>query len=207
MSLDAIGLIGAGGQATEIVGYCSRPIVFYAVDQKYFVEGRPCIALEDPGEKAIGTEVVIALGAPGARRAALRKWPGRRFAILVADSSFVANSAELGRGTVVAPRAVVMAEAVVGQHVLLNTGAIISHECVIGDFATISPGALLGGRVQIGDGVFVGIGATVRDGVRIGSGAVIGAGAVVIGDVDEREVMVGVPARRTRVASEWLLRI
>jgi acetyltransferase-like isoleucine patch superfamily enzyme len=53
----------------------------------------------------------------------------------------------------------------------------------------------LGGGVQVGNGSFVGMGATVRQSIRIGHDSVIGAGAVVVNDVPDAVVVLGVPAR------------
>ena len=45
----------------------------------------------------------------------------------------------------------------------------------------------------------LGAGATVLDGVRIGSHVVVGAGAVVTGDLPDRAVAAGIPARVLRL--------
>ena len=47
----------------------------------------------------------------------------------------------------------------------------------------------------LGENVWLGTGAKVMDGVRIGRDAIVGAGAVVTGDLPERTIAVGVPAR------------
>lgn len=49
--------------------------------------------------------------------------------------------------------------------------------------------------VSVGAGVWMGAGAKVMDGVSIGADAIIGAGAVVRGDVPDRAIAVGIPAR------------
>lgn len=49
--------------------------------------------------------------------------------------------------------------------------------------------------VKIGDHVHIGANATILPGVSIGHGSTIGAGAVVIRDVAEGSVVVGVPAK------------
>ena len=59
----------------------------------------------------------------------------------------------------------------------------------------MSPGANLAGEVTVGDCAWVGIGAVVKEGIRIGSDAVVGAGAAVVSDVDDGDVVGGVPAR------------
>lgn len=119
-------------------------------------------------------------------------------------SSMVAASARIGRGATLLAGAIVNSGAVLGDNVLVNTGAIIEHDCTIGDHVHIATGARLASTVTVGEGAHVGIGCTVRQSLRIGANAVVGAGAVVISDVPDNVVVVGVPARflRDRVPEE-----
>ena len=50
------------------------------------------------------------------------------------------------------------------------------------------------GGIIIDDDAWLGVGVTVLDGVRIGKGAVVGAGSVVMKDVPDGAVVMGVPA-------------
>jgi len=54
-------------------------------------------------------------------------------------------------------------------------------------------------RVLIGAGADIGAGATVLPGCRIGRGAIIGAGTVVTGDIPDRAIAAGAPARVLRL--------
>lgn len=49
--------------------------------------------------------------------------------------------------------------------------------------------------ISIGNDVWIGSGVKILDGVTIGDGAVIGAGSVVIHDIEEFSIAVGVPAK------------
>ena len=51
------------------------------------------------------------------------------------------------------------------------------------------------GEPHLGSDVYVGTGAKLLGSIRVGSGVVIGANAVVIGDVPDQHVAVGIPAR------------
>jgi UDP-perosamine 4-acetyltransferase len=59
----------------------------------------------------------------------------------------------------------------------------------------IGPGAHVAGLVNIGNSCFIGIGSTLKDCIIIGNNSVIGAGTVVLKDIPENSVSIGVPSR------------
>src|SRR5205807_7133394 len=70
----------------------------------------------------------------------------------------------------------------------------------IGSGVTLVSGVTLGMRNEhafpsLGDNVYVGAGARVLGGVRIGNNVSVGANAVVLSDVPDNSIAVGVPAR------------
>jgi serine O-acetyltransferase len=90
-------------------------------------------------------------------------------------------------------------------------GQIMIHDSVtIGDNATIYNGVTIGlqhdtdtqGPV-VGNNVYVGAGAKVLGPIKIGNNVSIGANAVVIRDVPDNCVAVGVPARIIQKSSEY----
>jgi sugar O-acyltransferase (sialic acid O-acetyltransferase NeuD family) len=209
----AVGIIGVGDQARETAGYlldAGRQVAFYAAEDSHLAEARgdarigaPVLSLAEAHEQHPDVPVVVALGYPGDRSRLAGAWPGSLYASLVSDRAWLAPGVEVGEGTVVCPGAMVNRLARIGRHVMINLGATISHDCQIGDFVTVSPGASVAGHVALGDGTFVGIGATISDRVQVGEGCLIGAGAVVVRDVADGQVVAGVPARMTRVLTEW----
>lgn len=118
-----------------------------------------------------------------------------RLLTVIHPTAYASPTAQLGAGTVLLANAVVGADAVIGQGVIVNSAAVVEHDCNIGDFSHIAPGSRLGGGVNIGVNALIGLGAVVREGTRIGSNAKVGAGAVVLADVAEEAVVVGIPAR------------
>jgi hypothetical protein len=89
-----------------------------------------------------------------------------------------------------------------GPFVLVNRGASIGHHADLGEFTSIGPSATLAGEVTLGPGAAVGAGAVVLPGITIGEHAVVGAGTVVTGDVPDRSLVVGNPARVVREGLE-----
>jgi serine O-acetyltransferase len=81
-------------------------------------------------------------------------------------------------------------------------GIIIGGSVVFGDDCVIRNGVTVGQRHTglraapvIGNRVDIGAGAKILGAIRIGDGAIIGANAVVLIDVPENAIAVGVPAR------------
>ncbi|MGD8813804.1 MAG: acetyltransferase [Anaerolineales bacterium] len=107
-------------------------------------------------------------------------------------------SARVGEGLTMMAGAVVNAATSLGDNVIINTGAIVDHDCVIGNHVHIATGARLASSVQVDEGVHIGLGASIRQSIHIGRNSVVGAGAVVVDDVPENVVVVGIPAHILR---------
>ncbi len=209
----AVGIVGVGDQARETAGYvldAGGEVRWYAAEAEFLAGARADSRLEAPVLSLLEAHaghpdvpVLVALGYPGDRSRMAAAWPGGLYATHVSARAWLAPGVQVGEGSVVCPGAVVNRLATLGRHVLVNIGATVSHDCRVGDYVTISPGASVAGHVALGDGTFVGIGATISDRVQVGQGCLIGAGAVVVHDVADGQVVAGVPARMTRVLTDW----
>ncbi len=95
-------------------------------------------------------------------------------------------------------------EAVVGERLVIeHTGAIvISGDASFGNDCILRQGVTVGlrhrgirGSPQLGDRVDIGAGAKLLGPIRIGNDVAIGANAVVLSDVPDHCIAIGVPAR------------
>jgi serine O-acetyltransferase len=96
----------------------------------------------------------------------------------------------------------------IGRGVILSYegfGTVIHSRAVIGDGAIIGSGVTIEGRSGslgvpvIGAGALIGSGAKVLGDIRVGKYASIGANAVVLHDVPDYAVSVGIPAKVVRI--------
>jgi UDP-perosamine 4-acetyltransferase len=110
----------------------------------------------------------------------------------------VSPSAKIDSGVTMMAGAIVNTQAKIGENVLINTGAIVEHDCVIGSHVHVATGAKLASTVHVGEGTHIGLGACIKQSCRIGKNVIVGAGAVVVNDVPDDVVVVGIPGRILR---------
>ena len=107
----------------------------------------------------------------------------------------VSRVARVGRGSVVMANAAVNVDAVVGDGVIVNSGAVVEHDVEVGEYAHVAPNAAMGGGSSLGAFSHLGIGASVLACVHIGAHSVVGAGGVVVKNLPDEVVAIGIPAR------------
>ncbi|MES2205195.1 MAG: serine O-acetyltransferase [Pseudomonadota bacterium] len=98
--------------------------------------------------------------------------------------------------------------AILGKNVLLSyegLGTVIHRRAVIGDNVVIGSGVTIGGRGKstevpiIGEGSMIGSGAKVLGPIKIGKYVSVGANAVVLTDLPDYAVAVGIPAKIVKI--------
>ena len=197
-------IAGAGGLGREVAAYAGEGGLTVrgflddtAADPTAFGLNLPVLGPIDAYDPADGDEVLVAVGAPGARAAIAARLAARgaRFAVLVHPLAYVARPSLLEPGCIVAPFATIGLNAHLGPHCLINTHAGIGHDCRLGACTVVSPHGVVNGFAHLGDGVLVGSSAVVTPGRRLGGGARVSAGSVVQADVAAETTVWGNPAR------------
>ncbi len=145
---------------------------------------------------AMNPSVHIAIGNNASRQKEADAWGHDRLVSLLHPGAVVSVFSSMGAGCFVAAGAVVGPSAQVGMGVIINHGAVVDHDVQVGAFSHIAPNASLGGHVKLGQRVLIGSGAVVLPSIVIGDDVVVGAGSVVTGDLSERGVYAGIPARK-----------
>jgi sugar O-acyltransferase (sialic acid O-acetyltransferase NeuD family) len=217
-------IIGAGGHglvvadilraaraANDANGHYAQPFdIVGAVDDNPSLTGTrifdiPVLGTTQHLSQIPHDAIVVAIGDNASRERMATEFVQRGESLFTARHPHASVSAavECGAGSMISAGAVIAPAVRIGTSVILNTRCSVDHECLIGSFAHIAPGVTLGGNVTIGARTLIGLGASVMPGRRIGANAIIGAGAVVVHDIPDDVVAVGVPARIQRhVAAE-----
>ena len=193
-------IIGASGHGKVVADIAAlngyKDIVFLDNDSNIKnCAGYPVLG-PDTMTSELDGDVFIAVGKAETRKKLMERDANRNFPVLIHPSAVVADSSEVGVGSVVMAGAVINPGARIGKGCIINTSSSVDHDCVVGDYVHISVGAHLSGTVVVGTGTWIGAGAIVSNNVDICADCVIGAGAVVIKDITEPGTYVGVPARK-----------
>jgi sugar O-acyltransferase (sialic acid O-acetyltransferase NeuD family) len=113
---------------------------------------------------------------------------------LIHSTAHISPYARIGQGVFVGAKSVIGPGAVLMDYVFVGSGVTIGHDTVIHEYARLNPGSNIAGHVEILDSAIIGMGANVIEELVIGREAVVAAGAVVIKDVQERNMVAGIPA-------------
>ncbi len=119
---------------------------------------------------------------------------GAKTHIHMGTQFFYPAGVKVGRGTIIGQNAFLdgRAKLLIGDNVDIASDVMIynsEHNIHSEEFEAVN------GEVTVGDYVFIGPRAIILPGVHIGKGAVVAAGAVVTRDVEEYQIVGGVPAK------------
>lgn len=121
------------------------------------------------------------------------------FANIIHSSVYVDSSCKLGSGIFIYPRCTLDMNVIIEDNVLLNVNCVIAHDTVIGKHSFLSPCVNVAGFVNIGKRVNLGINTTIIDNIKVADYVKTGGGAVVITDLKEPGLYVGIPAKFKKI--------
>jgi len=204
-------IFGAGGFGREVVWLMERinhasPIwdfKGFIDDNQAFWETRigkykVCGGFEFLEKQKDDIWIAVAIGNSKLREKIVGKLyslPQVHFASLVDPSVIIAESVEIGEGSIICAGTILTVDISIGRHNIINIDCTIGHDAILEDYVTLYPSVNISGTVHVGGITEIGTGAQVIQGVAIGQGNVIGAGSVVIKDLENDVTAVGIPAQ------------
>ncbi len=147
---------------------------------------------------ALHTEAIPALAVYRFGRWLREEAPAPLRPLLKIPHSIAFETVRLAFGICLAPQARIGPGLYIGHSggIWVAGGAVIGAECNLSQDVTIGIGGTARrGTPIVGDRVWIGPKATVVGPIKVGDGAVIGANSLVVSNVPENGVAVGVPAR------------
>jgi UDP-3-O-[3-hydroxymyristoyl] glucosamine N-acyltransferase len=88
-----------------------------------------------------------------------------------------------------------LSDTIIGDGTKVDALVQIAHNVKIGKNSEITTGTIIGGSTSIGDMTWTGLNSTLKDNIKVGNNVLIAAGAAVIKDVEDGDVVAGVPAK------------
>jgi len=205
---DRILIVGAGGLGREALQWArhtwpkyTAKICGFLSDDPAKLDGHatnpPIIGSPAEFEPRPTDGLLLAIGIPNVRRQVAEVLGAKdaRFLTLIHPTAIVADTAEIGPGTIICPYAIVSTAVRLGRFVLLNYHSSLGHDASAGDFAVFSPYATLGGNARVEADVFLGLHAAVGPGQTVAADSTVSAGSSVLADVLPESIVYGVPAK------------
>lgn len=197
-----IGASGHGKVVADIVNECGDQVLGFLDDSpkldKTFI-GIPLLGPIKDYIKYSEAMFVVAIGNAEIREKIVDKLNEVRWYTAIHPKAVISTlDTKIGEGTVIMANVVVNVGAKIGKHCIINTGAVVEHDNLIDDFVHISVGAKTAGTVTIGKKTWIGIGASISNNLTVCQNCMIGAGAVIVKDIYEPGVYVGIPAKRKK---------
>jgi sugar O-acyltransferase (sialic acid O-acetyltransferase NeuD family) len=205
---DRIIIVGAGGFGREVLQWARHAWPEHVSKIAGFLSAEPdklaghaatLPILTSPADfEARPTDgLLLAIGIPRVRRHVAEQLEARgaRFLTLIHPTAIVADTAEIGPGTVICPYAIVSDAVRLGRLVLVNYHASLGHDAAAGDYAVLSPYATMGGYASVGSDVFLGLNSAVGPAASVGCRSTVAANSCALVDVPADRLVYGVPGR------------
>lgn len=158
---------------------------------------RESVFLAMAGAASDRPEVVLGLGFPEVRKKVAEKYRAYCcFPNIVHPSVVLGDTSNhWGEGNVFAPNCVFTTSVCIGDFNYFNLAVTVGHDSVVGDYNVFNPGVAVSGNVLIGNTNLFGVHSGIRQGVRIGSNNVLGMGGILLKDMPDGQVWMGIPAK------------
>lgn len=187
-----LAIFGYGGHAREVAVQMKKDVTFF-VDDEYVNQYTKAISKFDPNEYMM----MVAVANSKQRKNIVETLPPETtyFSFVHPTAQIMGDDVEIGLGSFIGANSIITTNIKIGNHAILNRGNHIGHDTKIGDYFSAMPGAIVSGNVIIGDRNYIGTNSSIIEKKNISDDVTIGANSVVIRDITEPGVYVGVPVK------------
>jgi len=107
--------------------------------------------------------------------------------VVLGNNVEICSNCSIARGS--------LSDTIIGEGTKLDALVHIAHNVEIGRHCALTAGTIIGGSTRIGDMCWTGLNSTIKHKVKIGDKVIVGSGASVINDIDDEDIVAGVPAK------------
>lgn len=101
----------------------------------------------------------------------------------------------IGKGNIICANTIFTTNIVIDDFNIFNLSVTIGHDVSIGSYNVVNPLVAISGGVIIDDKNMIGVSSTILQNIRIGSVNIIGACALLTKNIENNNLMIGVPAK------------
>ena len=182
-------------QSFEVIGFLDDD----ASKHNTIIAGFPVLGAVEKVQEFSGKGIAIVWGIafPSIKKKLFDQYQNLSFDFpnFIAKDAWVSEAVTFGKGCIVYPGTAINYETVIGDFVVINMNCSLGHNCSIQSFSSVAPGVNLGGNTKIGNCVEMGIGSSTVQGITIDDHAIIGGQAMVVSNISNADVVVGIPAK------------
>ncbi len=192
-----VALFGYGGHAREVAAQIGGKITYFVDDAYAWQEEVLPISSFDPKEYLM----MVAVADPVEREKICSRLPQEtEFFTFIHPSAQIMDkeTIKIGEGSFIGANCILTTNIDIGSHCILNRGNQIGHDCKIGSYFSAMPGSIVSGNVKIGNKVYLGTNSSIIEKTTVVSDITIGANGVVIRDLIQKGVYVGVPVKKVK---------
>lgn len=145
--------------------------------------------------------VVIAVGNPVIRKKIVEQLSSNSnimYPNIIAKDVRVSKHIDLGIGNIICSGTILTINIKLGDFNHINLSCTVGHDVVMNNYITVYPSVNISGNVTIGNYCELGTGTKIIQGIEITENVIIGAGSVVVKDIIENGIYVGVPVRKIK---------
>jgi sugar O-acyltransferase (sialic acid O-acetyltransferase NeuD family) len=182
-------------QTFEIIGFLDDDVSKHETT----IAGYPVLGAIEKLDEYSGNGIALVLGIafPSIKKKLFDEYSHLSFAFpnFIAKTAWISEGVTFGNGCIIYPGTAINYETKIEDFVVINMNCSLGHNCSIKSFSSLAPGVNLGGNTVVGSCVEMGIGSSTVQSTIIGDHAAIGGQAMVVSNVSDADVVVGVPAK------------
>ena len=107
--------------------------------------------------------------------------------VVIGNNVEICSNCSIARGS--------LSDTIIGEGTKIDALVHVAHNVEIGRNCALTAGTIIGGSTRIGDMCWTGLNSTIKHKVKIGNKVIIGSGTSVINDIDDEDIVAGVPAK------------